>query len=62
MYDQVDERNVPKSAGIPPLVYISVILGVIAIFVILSLVFANSGANHAWPSSASLTVPLSAPK
>ncbi|GAC1303985.1 MAG: hypothetical protein NVSMB19_14430 [Vulcanimicrobiaceae bacterium] len=62
MYDQVDEHNIPKSAGIPRVIYISAIVGIIAIFAILSLVFANSSANHAWPASESLTVPLAAPK
>jgi hypothetical protein len=59
MYDQVDERNVPKSAGIPRVIYISAIVGIIAIFMMLTLVFSNSGANHGWPSSSTLTVPLS---
>jgi len=58
MYDQVDERNVPKSAGIPPLIYVSAIFGIVVIFMLLSLVFSNSRANHAWPSSGSLTIPL----
>ncbi|GAC1422107.1 MAG: hypothetical protein NVSMB64_30640 [Candidatus Velthaea sp.] len=58
MYDQVDERNVPKSAGIPPVIYISAIVGLIMIFMMLTMVFSNSRANHAWPSSETLTVPL----
>lgn len=58
MYDRVDERNVPVSAGIPPIIYISAIVGIVMIFSILSLVFSNSKANHAWPSSDSLTIPL----
>ena len=58
MYDQIDERNVPKSAGIPPVIYISAIVGIIVIFMMLGLVSFNSRTNHAWPSSQSLTVPL----
>jgi len=62
MYDHVDERNIPVSTGIPPVIYISAIVGIIAIFTMLTIVFANSGANHAWPSSDSLNVKLAAPK
>ncbi|GAC1302754.1 MAG: hypothetical protein NVS2B3_12170 [Vulcanimicrobiaceae bacterium] len=62
MYDHLDERNIPVSTGIPPVIYISAIVGIIAIFGVLTLVFSNSRANHAWPSSDSLTIPLSAKK
>jgi len=41
----------PISKGIPRLVIGSVIVAVLLIFTILSLVFANSGFGHAWPSS-----------
>lgn len=58
MYDQVDEHNIPKSAGIPPVIYITAISGIVMIFIILSLVFANSSANHVWPSGDTLAVPL----
>jgi len=58
MHDAVDERNIPISTGIPRVIYISAILGLIMIGAIVSMVFATSSANHRWPNSATLTVPL----
>lgn len=58
VHDQLDERNIPVSTGIPKVIYISAVVGIIVIFFILSLVFANSAANHVWPSASSLTLPL----
>jgi hypothetical protein len=50
MYDQVDERNVPKSAGIPRVIYISAIVGIIAIFMMLTLVFSIAEPTTAGPA------------
>lgn len=58
MHDPLDERNIPVSTGIPKVIYISAVVGIIAIFAILGLVFANSAANHVWPAASSLTLPL----
>ncbi|GAC1496425.1 MAG: hypothetical protein NVS1B2_16760 [Vulcanimicrobiaceae bacterium] len=58
MYDQTDERNIPVSAGIPRVIYVSAVIGIILIFTMLFMVFYNSGANHGWPASSTLTVPL----
>ena len=58
MHDRLDEHNIPVSAGIPRVIYISSVVGIIMIFTMLTMVFVNSGANHAWPSQSSLTVPL----
>ena len=58
MYDLRDERGVPISAGVPMLVRVSAILGVIAIFVIIGLVAGNSSFGHAWPSGSSTKIPL----
>ena len=58
----MNDRPVPVSTGIPPVIYISAITGIVMIFVILSLVFSNSKANHVWPSSGTLTVPLTKSK
>ena len=58
MYDQRDARNIPVSTGIPRVIYISAVVGIIVIFTMLSMVFATSSANHAWPASSTMTVPL----
>jgi hypothetical protein len=59
MYDRTDERGVPISGGIPPLVVVAAVIGVVIILTIISLVFRNSGFGHAWPASTSVSVPLS---
>ena len=58
MYDRHDERGVPISAGIPPIIFISAIIGLILIATMVTLVFANSGFGHAWPSNTSTTLKL----
>ena len=59
MYDLEDERGVPISSGIPPLVMWAGIGGVVLIFVIAGLVLSNSGYGHVWPSQDSLNIKLS---
>jgi len=59
MYDRTDDRGVPISAGIPPLVIVAALIGIVAILTIVSIVFRNSSFGHAWPSSTSVSVPLS---
>jgi hypothetical protein len=58
MYDLKDERGVPISAGIPPIVVIAAIIGLIMIFTVGTLVFTNSAANHKWPASTTTSIPL----
>ena len=58
MHDIVDYRNIPLSTGIPPVIYIAAIVGLIVIAAIVSMVFATSSSNHRWPNSATLTEPL----
>jgi hypothetical protein len=58
MYDRKDERGVPISAGIPPIIFISAIIGLCVIATMVTLVFSNSAFGHAWPSDKSLTLPL----
>lgn len=58
MHDRSDDRNIPISAGIPRVIYVSAVVGICLIFTMLTMVFVNSGANHAWPASSSLAVPL----
>ncbi len=58
MYDVKDERGVPVSSGIPPIVRISAVIGIIMVFVMLSLVFRNSSTGHSWPANDSVSIPL----
>jgi hypothetical protein len=51
MYDIKDERGVPVSAGIPPIVVIAVLIGICAIFTILGLVIFGSPYHHIWPAN-----------
>ena len=50
MYDLEDERGVPISAGIPPLVMWSGIACVVLIFIIAGLVLSQSAYGHIWPA------------
>ena len=58
MYDLEDERGVPISSGVPPLVTYVGIGGVILIFIIAGMVLAVSGYGHLWPSSNTLNLKL----
>ena len=58
MYDVRDEHDVPVSAGVPLLVRLSAIFGIIVILVIIGLVAGNSAFGHAWPSGSSTKIPL----
>ena len=51
MYDKVDSRGVPVSKGIPSIVQIAGIVGVVVIFVIGGSVVLTSGWGHGWPAS-----------
>jgi hypothetical protein len=58
MHDVEDERGVPISSGIPPLVMWAGIAGVVLIFVIAGMVVGTSGNNHVWPAGNTLTIKL----
>jgi hypothetical protein len=58
MYDPLDTRGVPKSKGIPVLVQISAIIGILAIVATGEAVIANAGYGHHWPSLSTLRLPL----
>ncbi|MEA2720618.1 MAG: hypothetical protein QOJ39_2482 [Candidatus Eremiobacteraeota bacterium] len=58
MYDVEDERGVPVSAGIPPIVLWAGIAGVILIFVIAGLVLGTSENGHQWPWDKALNMKL----
>jgi ABC-type multidrug transport system permease subunit len=59
MHDRFDERGVPISSGIPPIVVVAVFITFIFVFTLLALVFTNSWVGHVWPWTNAETVPLS---
>jgi hypothetical protein len=58
VHDRFDDRGVPISAGIPPIIWISAIVGLCIIVTIVTIVFSNSSFGHAWPSETSEKIPL----
>jgi ABC-type phosphate transport system auxiliary subunit len=58
MYDIEDERGVPISSGVPPIVTYAGIAGVVLIFIIAALVLSASGYGHMWPSENTLNLKL----
>ncbi|MGB8267024.1 MAG: hypothetical protein WCE44_11905 [Candidatus Velthaea sp.] len=58
MYDIKDERGVPVSAGIPPIVRWSAIIGVLIIILILGLCVASSHYHHVWPAKNTVDIKL----
>ncbi len=58
MHEVKDERGIPISAGIPPIVVIAGIVGFIAILAVIAMVLGNSDFGHVWPSSNSTNLNL----
>ena len=58
MNEVKDDRGIPVSAGIPPIVIIAACIGVFMVFVIVGLVLSNSNFGHSWPSVNSTTINL----
>ena len=58
MYDPKDHRGVPVSAGIPPIVRWSGLIGLVAIFVVAGIVIAASHYGHVWPAADSIHIKL----
>ena len=58
MYDPEDERGVPTSTGVPSLVRITAIVGLLVIFAIIATVSYASHFGHAWPYTNAVRVPL----
>jgi hypothetical protein len=50
MYDIKDERGVPVSSGIPPIVIWAVAIGIVMIFGILGMTIFGSNFHHIWPA------------
>ena len=61
MYDPVPEHHgqIPVSAGIPPLIRWSGIIGFVVILGVVSIVIGASRYNHIWPSGDSAKINLS---
>jgi len=58
MYDQVDDRGVPKSKGIPNAVRLAALVGILAIFAVGGSVIWNAAYGHLWPAENVQRVPL----
>jgi hypothetical protein len=58
MYDKVDSRGVPISKGIPAIVQIAGLIGVVVIFIIGGSVVFSSGWGHMWPAQTVQRAPL----
>ena len=58
MYDLKDDRGVPISGGIPPVVVLVGIAGVVLIFIIAGLVLSTAGSGHVWPAEKSVNIRL----
>ena len=58
MYDPTDERGVPKSRGIPNVVIIASIIGILCIFGMGAYTIYISGYGHVWPWQHALRIPL----
>jgi hypothetical protein len=58
MYDPKDFRGVPVSAGIPPLVRWSGLIGLVCIFLMVGIVIAASRYGHVWPAIDSTHIKL----
>ncbi len=58
MNEVKDERGIPISAGIPPIVIVAVCVCVTMVFIIVGLVLSNSNFGHSWPAVNSTTINL----
>ncbi len=61
MYDPLDERGVPTSRGMPMVVRIATIIGILCIFGVGGSVIMLAGYGHWWPDQKAMRIPLSAP-
>ncbi len=58
MYDPVDGRGVPASRGVPMVVRVATIIGILVIFAVGAFTIGESGYGHNWPMTKSLRIPL----
>ncbi len=59
MYDPKPHGGIPVSAGIPPIIRWSGIIGLIAIFVVVGIVLGASRYGHVWPAADATRIELS---
>lgn len=50
--------KIPASTGIPPIVIVAFVFGLLVIFAILALVGATANTGHVWPAIDSMKAPL----
>ena len=60
MYDPKPAHGIPISAGIPPLIRWSGIVGFIAIIIVVGIVLGGSRYGHVWPSADATRIDLNA--
>ncbi len=68
MQDSLDETHarteaghdvvIPVSAGVPPLVVVACLVGLVMILAVVGIVLANSSFGHVWPSGDSPRIEL----
>jgi len=58
MFDPQDERGVPISTGIPRIVIIAGVAGVLLIFIVAGMVLSTAGFGHVWPAENSTNIKL----
>jgi hypothetical protein len=51
MYDPKPHGGIPVSAGIPPLIRWSGLIGLVVIFIVVGIVLGASRYGHVWPSA-----------
>lgn len=61
MHDVRDERGVPISAGIPPIVRVAMGIGLFLVISVGGMVIGGSRFGHVWPSSRVTTIHLEGP-
>jgi hypothetical protein len=59
MYDPKPHHGIPVSAGIPPLIRWSGIIGFVAIIIVVGIVIGAARYAHVWPSTDSTHIKLS---
>jgi hypothetical protein len=58
MFDILDERGVPASRGVPMVVRIAAIIGILCIFGMGAVTIGFSVYGHQWPATKALRIPL----
>lgn len=62
MYDPKPQRGIPVSAGIPPLIRWSGIVGFIAIMIVVGIVIGAARYGHVWPANDATHIKLESAK